>query len=127
MPFWLSSPYPCDFPLRRTVGDLVTDEITQLRDLVVQASTKNPHLISRLEKGAFLLLLRPIEQTAPGVWRVGSEDGLRMYVIRNGHCDCSDYVRHGRGHPCKHRLALMLQESLEKKHHAVSGKFEETV
>ena len=34
-------------------------------------------------------------------------------AIRNGECECSDYVRHGKGHPCKHRLALMLRDWLE--------------
>ena len=35
--------------------------IDQLRDLVQQASRENPHLTSRVEKAAFLVLLRPLE------------------------------------------------------------------
>lgn len=34
--------------------------IDQLRELVQQASRENPHLTSRLEKAAFLVLLRPL-------------------------------------------------------------------
>src|SRR5438105_15725329 len=92
----------------------MTDRIRDLRHLVQSASAPRPHLTSRLEKGAFLLILRPIEQLDGGAWRVGSEDGLRSYLIRNGDCECSDYVRHGKGHPCKHRLALLLRDWLEK-------------
>jgi hypothetical protein len=92
----------------------MADRIRELRRLVRRASESRPHLTSRLEKGAFLLVLRPIEKLDGGAWRVGSEDGLRSYLIRNGECECSDYVRHGKGHPCKHRLALMLRNWLEE-------------
>ena len=92
----------------------MTDTIQRLRCLVQEASVTRPHLTSRLEKGAFLLVLRPIEKLDGGAWRVGSEDGLRSYLIVNGDCECSDYVRHGKGHPCKHRLALMLRKWLEE-------------
>jgi hypothetical protein len=92
----------------------MTDKIQELRLLVQKASVSRPHLTSRLEKGAFLLVLRPIEELDGGAWRVGSEDGLRFYVIRDGECECSDYLRHGKGHPCKHRLALMLRGDLDR-------------
>ena len=82
--------------------------VLQLRMFVHDASRMNPHLVSRLEKAAFLVLLRPIEEVREGCYRVGSEDGLRYYTIQNGHCDCSDYLRHGTGHPCKHRIALWM-------------------
>jgi len=91
----------------------MTDTIQKRRHLVQRASVTRPHLTSRLEKGAFLLVLRPIEKLDGGAWRVGSEDGLRSYLVRDGDCECSDYVRHGKGHPCKHRLALMLRDWLE--------------
>ncbi len=87
--------------------------IQQLRELVHRASRDNPHLTSRLERAAFLLLLRPIVPLGDHHYHIGSEDGLRWYEILNGHCDCSDYVRHGAGHPCKHRLALSLYLRLE--------------
>lgn len=87
--------------------------IRQLRELVHGASREYPHLTSRLERAAFLLLLRPIVPLGDHHYQVGSEDGLRWYEILNGHCDCSDYVRHGVGHPCKHRLALSLYLRLE--------------
>ena len=45
-------------------------------------------------------------------FQIGSEDGLRNYEVLNGHCQCFDYVRHGAGHPCKHRLALSLYQRL---------------
>ncbi len=99
----------------------MTDKIQELKLLVQRASATRPHLTSRLEKGAFLLVLRPIEQLDGGSWRVGSEDGLRSYLIRNGDCDCSDYLRHGKGHPCKHRLALMLRDWLEQSSHQDDG------
>ena len=90
-------------------------KLRQLRELVERASRDNPHLTSRLEKAAFLLLLRPIARIGDHHYRVGSEDGLRDYEVVNGHCQCSDYLRHGAGHPCKHRLALALNQRLGAK------------
>jgi hypothetical protein len=88
--------------------------IEELRLLVEHAATLRPHLTTRLEKAAFLVLLRPIQDLDGDVWRVGSEDGLRFYRVRRGECECSDYQRHGPGHPCKHRLALFLYRTLEE-------------
>ena len=87
--------------------------LDQLRELVQRASRENPHLTTRLEKAAFLLLLRPIVSLGEQHFQVGSEDGLRYYEIINGHCQCHDYLRHGVGHPCKHRLALAFLQRLE--------------
>ncbi len=87
--------------------------IEGLRVLINDASMMRPHLTSRLEKAAFLVLLRPIERLGRDLWQVGSEDGLRFYTVRDGDCECTDYVRHGRGHLCKHRIALFLHRSLE--------------
>ncbi len=88
--------------------------IGELRLLVEHAAMRRPHLTGRLEKAAFLVLLRPIQEVEGDVWRVGSEDGLRFYTVRRGECECSDYLRHGAGHPCKHRLALFLYRTLEE-------------
>ena len=85
----------------------------ELRGLINDAAMRRPHLTGRLEKAAFLVLLRPIERLGTDIWRVGSEDGLRFYTVKEGECECSDYLRHGSGHPCKHRLALFLHRSLE--------------
>ncbi len=87
--------------------------IEELRDLIKEAAMRRPRLTGRLEKAAFLVLLRPIERLGADIWRVGSEDGLRFYTVREGECECSDYLRHGSGHPCKHRIALFLHRSLE--------------
>ncbi len=87
--------------------------IEELRELIKDAAMRRPHLTGRLEKAAFLVLLRPIERMGADIWRVGSEDGLRFYTVREGECECSDYLRHGSGHPCKHRLALFIHRSLE--------------
>ena len=87
--------------------------IEGLRVLVKDASMMRPHLTGRLEKAAFLVLLRPIERLGRDLWQVGSEDGLRFYLVRDGDCECTDYVRHGSGHLCKHRIALFLHRSLE--------------
>ncbi len=87
--------------------------IAELRGLINDAAMRRPHLTGRLEKAAFLVLLRPIERLGTDIWRVGSEDGLRFYTVREGECECSDNQRHGSGHPCKHRLALFLHRSLE--------------
>ena len=87
-------------------------KVEHLRRLVQRASRENPHLTSRLEKAAFLVLLRPVERQGEDHFRVGSEDGLRFYDVIRGHCQCSDYLRHGVGHPCKHRLALSLHLKL---------------
>ena len=87
--------------------------IEELRGLINDAAMRRPHLTGRLERAAFLVLLRPIEWLGKDIWRVGSENGLRFYTVREGECECSDYLRHGSGHPCKHRLALFLHRSLE--------------
>ena len=89
-----------------------TPTINQLRELVQRASRENPHLTTRLEKAAFLVLLRPLVSVGEDHYRVGAEDGLRNYEVRNGHCECADYLRHGAGHKCKHRLALALSQEL---------------
>ncbi len=87
--------------------------IEELRGLINDGPMRRPHLTGRLEKAAFLLLLLCIERLGTDMWRVGSEDGLRFYPVREGECECSDYLRHGSGHPCKHRLALFVHRSLE--------------
>jgi hypothetical protein len=87
--------------------------VRELRELVEKASRDNPHLTSRLEKAAFLVLLRRIETLGDSHYQVMSEDALRYYNIVDGHCECTDYVRHGTGHPCKHRLAVSLIEKLD--------------
>ena len=87
--------------------------IEELRGLINDAAMRRPHLTGRLEKAAFLVLLRPIERLGTDIWRVGSEDGLRFYTVRDGECECSDYQRHGSGHLCKHRIALFLHRSFE--------------
>ena len=94
---------------------LETEDFTirELRHIVQKASRDNPHLTSRLEKAAFLVLLRPIEALGDPHYKVRSEDGLRYYEVINGHCQCHDYVRHGSGHPCKHRLALAMSQRLD--------------
>ena len=89
-------------------------DLRALRKLVQKASRNNPHLTSRLEKAAFLVLLRPIVAVGERHYQIASEDGLRCYEVINGHCQCSDYVSHGVGHPCKHRLALALHVTLER-------------
>ena len=88
--------------------------IDQLRDLVQRASRENPHLTSRLEKAAFLVLLRPLVSMGDDHFGVGAEDGLRSYEVLHGHCECADYLRHGAGHDCKHRLALSLYQLYQK-------------
>jgi len=80
--------------------------IEALREIVERGSHENPHLVGRLEKAAFIVLLRPIESLGEGTYRVASEDALKTYVVQNGQCECPDYVRHGNGHFCKHRLAV---------------------
>ena len=87
--------------------------ISRLRVVVEQASRDHPHLTSRLETAAFLMLVRPIVSLGDHHYRIGSEDGLRNYGVLNGHCECSDYLRHGPGQPCKHRLALASHQRLE--------------
>ena len=87
--------------------------LCQLRKLVAQVNRDSPHLTSRLEKAAFLMLLRPIVYLEDHHFRIGSEDGLRFYEVIEGHWECSDYLRHSAGHPCKHRLALAMHQRLE--------------
>jgi SWIM zinc finger len=87
--------------------------IDELRLLVESAAARRPQLTSRLERAAFLVLLRSIQKLTDDAWQISSEDGLRFYTVRRGECDCSDYLRHGSGHPCKHRLALFLHRALQ--------------
>ena len=87
--------------------------LEQLRALVVEASHANPHLTSRLEKAAFLVLLRRIERIGDHLHRIEAEDGLRSYAVIQEHSECSDYPRHGPGHPCKHRLAITFHSLLK--------------
>ena len=61
------------------------DIIRQLRELLQRASRENPHLTSRLERAAFLLLLRPIVTLGDHHYQIGSEDGLQHYQVLNGH------------------------------------------
>ena len=82
--------------------------VSLLRHYVGEIVQYNPRLTSRAEKAAFLVVLRHIEQIGPNLFLVESEDGLKAYEIENGHCNCYDYVNHGIGHPCKHRLALYM-------------------
>src|SRR4030042_1594846 len=81
----------CDAPR----GTDVIATIEKLRWLIKDAAMRRPHLTGRLEKAAFLVLLRPIEHLGGDVWQVECEDGLRFYTLRNGACACSDYIRHG--------------------------------
>jgi len=86
--------------------------IEALRDIVERGCHESPHLTGRLEKAAFIVLLRPIENLGDGTYRVPSEDALKTYVVQNGQCECPDYVRHGNGHYCKHRLAVGMLSRL---------------
>lgn len=88
--------------------------MSDLRILVESASRDNPHLTTRLEKAAFLVLLRHITDLGSDRYKIEAEDGLREYEIVNGNCQCYDYIRHGAGHPCKHRLALALSLELHR-------------
>ncbi len=56
---------------------LETDDFTirELRQIVEKASIANPHLTSRLEKAAFLVLLRPIEPLGDHHYQIRPEDG----------------------------------------------------
>jgi len=86
--------------------------LEDLRRIVEQASRQRPHLTTRLEKAAFILLLRPIILIANGCYKVGSEDALRWYKVCDGRCECADYQRHGSGHLCKHLLAILIGQEL---------------
>lgn len=97
-------------------------QIEALREMVERGSHENPHLTSRLEKAAFIVVLRPIERCDTGTYRVTSEDGLRAYVVSNGACECSDYSRHGDGFFCKHRLAVGLLGRLNGNGHNGKGR-----
>lgn len=90
-------------------------EVEALRELVERGSREKPHLASRLERAAYIVATRVVERQADGSYRVPSEDGLRSYVVADGHCGCSDYNRHGKEFWCKHRLAVGLQARLNGK------------
>ncbi len=87
--------------------------VQALQERVQELCRERPHLTSRIEKAGFIVLLRSIQELRyRRHYRVGAEDGLRTYDVINGHCECSDYVWHGPGHPCKHRLAIELYEEV---------------
>ena len=89
--------------------------LQELRQWVEEWSRENPHLTGRLERAAFLVLLRNVQEVAPNSYLVGAEDGLRDYAVVNGECECTDFQRHGVGHFCKHRLAVVFCERLGTK------------
>lgn len=86
--------------------------LQELRQWVIRWSRENPHLTGRLEKAAFLVLLRDVQEVAPNSYLVGAEDGLRDYAVVDGECECTDFQRHGLGHLCKHRLAVAFVQRL---------------
>jgi hypothetical protein len=90
-------------------------EVEALRELVSRGSRERPLLASRLEGAAHIVATRIVERQPDGACIVPSEDGLKVYVVSNGACECSDYVRHGQGHYCKHRLAVGLLSRLNGK------------
>lgn len=96
-------------------------QIEALRELVERGSRENPHLVGRLEKAAFIVLLRPIENLGEGTYKVASEDALKTYIVQNGQCECPDYVRHGNGHFCKHRLAVGMLARLNGNGNKANG------
>jgi len=98
-------------PHKARKGGMDMATIERLRRLVEEGKRERPELASRLERAAFILLLRPILKEGDG-WRVGSEDGRRWHAIQGGRCSCQDFQH--RGGPCKHLLALELLARLQE-------------
>ncbi len=90
----------------------MTAALEDLQRTVSAFAQDRPHLASRLEHAAFLLLFRHILVLDETHCRVESEDGRRWYDVRGGQCSCEDSRRHGMGHFCKHVLAVALGEEL---------------
>ena len=89
-----------------------------IRELIERGSRRSPALTKRLERAAFLLLMRRIEAHPEGGWTVESETEVgKVYRVTDDACECPDFQWAPHGY-CKHRLAVMMQaagEALEAK------------
>ncbi len=94
----------------------MTAALEDLQRTVSAFAQDRPHLASRVEHAAFLLLFRRILVLDETHCRVESEDSRRWYDVCGGQCSCEDYRRHGMGHFCKHLLAVALGEELAMLH-----------
>jgi hypothetical protein len=85
-----------------------TPTIGTIRTLVERAKRREPALASRLERAAFVVLLRRVDERPEGGHTVesDSEPGT-AYIVDAGVCECPDYWR-APEHYCKHRLAVLL-------------------
>jgi hypothetical protein len=90
----------------------MTAALADLQRIVSAFAQDRPHLASRLEHAASVLLFRHILVLDATHFRVESEDTRRWYDVCDGRCSCEDYRRHGMGHVCKHLLAVALGQEL---------------
>ena len=70
-------------------GSVVAGTITPAEALGRAVGEAEPALDESPGKAAFPVLLRPIQQLNEDLWQVTSGDGLRLYAVRNGECQCS--------------------------------------
>jgi hypothetical protein len=84
-----------------------------IRELVRRGAARNPLLRSRLERAAFIVLMRRIEDRPEGGHTVESDSEVgKAYIVHAGACECPDYWRAPEGY-CKHRLAVMMLDAGE--------------
>ena len=86
-------------------------DAARIRRLVEQGKAHRPELARRLDRAAFIVLLRSVEPTDATAHEYAVESDVepgRSYRV-NGTCECPDYAR-APGHWCKHRLAVALVE-----------------
>jgi hypothetical protein len=83
-------------------------EIGTLRTLVDRGRERRPELASRIERAAFIVLMRRIEPVEGGNWLVESDsEPGKVYAVTSDACDCQDYYRAPKGY-CKHRIAVAI-------------------
>lgn len=79
-----------------------------IRSATEHAKAHRPELASRVERAAFILVMRRIERDGEA-WTVESvSQPGKCYRVVGCTCDCPDYFR-APDHQCKHRLAVALQ------------------
>lgn len=84
----------------------IVPTVEALRTYVERAKTRRPELTSRLERAAFIVMLRQIERRGPDEWLVESDtERGKFYVVSGIFCSCYDHSRAPSG-LCKHRLAV---------------------
>lgn len=79
-----------------------------IRESADFAKSHRPDLASRVERAAFIILMRRIERNGE-VWLVESEcEPGKSYHVVGATCECPDFFHRAPDGQCKHRIAVSL-------------------